>query len=44
MDFYDHDMCNTPQNQLEVETIDEEAECEEEEEVIVPGGEGRNLN
>ena len=25
MDFYDHNMCNTPQNQLELETIDEEA-------------------
>ena len=36
MDFYDHGMYNTPQNQLEVETIDEEAEYEEEE-IIVPG-------
>ena len=43
MDFYDHDMCNTSQNQLEVETIDEEAEYEEEE-IIVPGEERRNLN
>ena len=44
MDFDDYDMYNTPQNQLEVETIDEEAECEEEEQVIVPGDERHNLN
>ena len=41
MDINDHDMYNTPQNQ--VETIDEEAECEEEVEILEQG-ERRNLN
>ena len=41
MDFNNHDMYNTPQNQVKM--IDEEAECEEEVEVIEQG-ERRNLN